>query len=54
MRQSEQLRRPVFVIWGMIGNENGLGLVGYGFEKSSFGCCASRQSKENHKTQELG
>jgi hypothetical protein len=30
-----------------MGNENGL--AGYGFEKSSFGCCASRQPKENYK-----
>jgi hypothetical protein len=25
-------------------------LAGYGFEKSSFGYCASRQSKDNYKS----
>jgi hypothetical protein len=31
-----------------MGNE--IGRAGYGFEKSSSGCCASRQSKDNYKS----
>ena len=27
-----------------------IGRAGYGFEKSSSGCCASRQSKDNYKS----
>ena len=33
------------------GTGNEIGRAGYGFEKSSSGCCASRQSKDNYKSQ---